>query len=83
MALADLLGEADHEPNYVATTATITIGTLEDGGPTITGIHLDAEADVPNVSESDFKEHAEAAKNNCPVSKPLATNITPGARLVS
>ncbi len=38
----------------------------------ITRIELNTEADVPGIDDETFQEHAETAKNNCPVSKALA-----------
>lgn len=72
MALSNILAEAGHTPERVHTTADVTLEMLEDGGPTITTIHLTTEATVPGLSDDDFQTHAEAAKAGCPVSKALA-----------
>lgn len=71
MAFANVLDEAGYDPESVHTTAEVTLRTLEDG-PTLTKMHLTTEATVPDIDEDTFQEHAEAAKNNCPVSKALA-----------
>jgi osmotically inducible protein OsmC len=68
MFLAALLTNAGYKPTRVATTATVHLGA----GPTITLIELTTQAEVPGVSETEFPEHAEAAKKGCPVSKALA-----------
>jgi osmotically inducible protein OsmC len=84
MALSNILAEAGYEPESVHTTAKVTLQMLEDGGPTITTIHLTTEGAVPGITAEDFQEHAEAAKAGCPVSKALAgPSITLDATLTS
>lgn len=68
MFLSALLSNAGTPPKSVRTTATVHLGE----GPTIHLIELDTVAEVPGVSEADFLEKAEAAKQGCPVSKALA-----------
>ena len=68
MKLAFLLGEAGFTADEINTTSTVTI---ESG--TITGSHLVLKAKVPGISVEKLKEVAENAKNNCPVSKALAS----------
>ncbi len=81
MALAAALGRAGHEPKRIHTTAKVTLDKT-DAGFAITGIALDTEAQVPGIAEATFREAAEDAKKNCPVSKALAaTKITLNARL--
>src|SRR5690606_1444835 len=47
---------------------------LEQAGHRPNSVHtLETEADVPQISEDDFKKHAEGAKKNCPLSKALAS----------
>jgi osmotically inducible protein OsmC len=47
-------------------------------------IELQTEAEVPGVDEATFRDHAEKAKANCPVSKLLkGAEITLNAKLVS
>jgi osmotically inducible protein OsmC len=45
---------------------------LVDGTPTITKIDLVTIGRVPGIDEATFREHAEAAKAGCPVSRALA-----------
>ncbi len=45
-------------------------------GFAITTIHLKLTASVPDISESAFKELAEAAKAGCPISKVLNAKIS-------
>ena len=57
---------------------------LNNAGFGITKIELRTEAEVPGIDEAAFKEQAETAKANCPVSKALAAvDITLDAKLVS
>ncbi len=68
MFLAALLTKAGFSPTSISTTATVHLGE----GPTIHLIELKTHGIVPNVTESVFREQAEAAKASCPVSKALA-----------
>ncbi len=81
MALAGALDRAGFEPKRIRTIAKATLEKT-DSGFAITGIALDTEAEVPGIDETKFKEQAEGAKRDCPVSKALAaTKITLAARL--
>lgn len=84
MALSGALGKAGHPPKSIRTTARVTIAKV-GAGFEITGIELDTEGDVPGIDEEAFREAAEGAKENCPVSKALrATPIrVAGARLAA
>jgi osmotically inducible protein OsmC len=76
MKLSFVLGGAGFTPDSIETTSTVT---LENGA--ITGSHLVVKAKVPGISADKFKECAEDAKVNCPISKALNTNITMEASL--
>jgi osmotically inducible protein OsmC len=76
MKLSFLITGAGFTPEDITTTATIT---LENGA--ITGSHLQLHAAVPGLDKARFQELAEDAKNNCPVSRLLNTNITLQAEL--
>ena len=67
MFLSALLTKAGFPPTRISTTADVHLGE----GPTIHLIELTTEAEVPNISEAEFLEQANAAKQNCPVSKAL------------
>jgi osmotically inducible protein OsmC len=54
--------------------------TLEDGS--ITSSQLVLKAKIPGISQEKFKESAEDAKLNCPISKLLNTSISLDASLV-
>lgn len=70
MQLSFLLSEKGYEPTSLETEAKVT---FEDGS--ITAVQLDLTGNVPGISESDFKEIAEKAKEICPISKLLNTTI--------
>jgi osmotically inducible protein OsmC len=81
MALSLGLGQAGFMPEYVDTTAHVTV-TAKDGGFKITKSHLVCEAKVPGIDQAVFMQHAQAAKVSCPVSQALAgTEITLEATL--
>jgi osmotically inducible protein OsmC len=71
MALAGILGEHGHQPRSVRSTARVQLRNV-DGQPTIQRIELDTEAEVGDIDEDHFHEHAEEAKAGCPVSRALA-----------
>ncbi len=82
MALSLFLGNAGYTPESIQTQAKVHIEKVGDGFK-ITQIDLETEAKVPGMEEGDFKEQAEAAKTNCPVSQALAgTEITLVAHLI-
>jgi osmotically inducible protein OsmC len=69
MALAYALSQLGFKPNDLDTTAAVAVD-LAKGGLTGIELTLDAAA-IDGLSESEFVKHAEAAKQNCPVSKAL------------
>jgi osmotically inducible protein OsmC len=71
MALSNILAEAGHVADSVATTAKVELRPL-DGVPTITRIQLVTEGKVPGIDEHQFAEFADQAKAGCPVSRALA-----------
>lgn len=82
MALSGELGKAGHDPKRVSTEARVSLAK-SDAGFTINRIELVTEAEVPGISDEDFQELAEAAKDGCPVSRALAgPEITVQAKLV-
>jgi lipoyl-dependent peroxiredoxin len=76
MKLSFVLGEAGSTPETIETTCIITL----EGG-VITSSHLQVKANVPGMSAEKFKECAEDAKANCPVSKAYNMDITLDASL--
>lgn len=83
MALSGALGRGGHSPERIDTRAKVHIEKVGEGFG-ITRIELDTEARVPGIEEAAFRETAEGAKQNCPVSKALGgVEISLDARLVS
>jgi lipoyl-dependent peroxiredoxin len=82
MALSLILGEAGLTATKMDTSAKVTIEQVE-GGFAITAIHLTLQGQVPGTDEVTFKQLAEKAKANCPVSKVLNAEITMDASLTA
>ncbi|MGH8260226.1 MAG: OsmC family protein [Steroidobacteraceae bacterium] len=81
MAFALMLGQAGFPPRRIHTTAKVDI-EQKGGGFQITRIQLNTEASVPGIGQDKFREMAEAAKRDCPVSRALAgTSISLTAQL--
>jgi len=70
MALSFALAEAGHTADEINVTAEVSLDP-DDGGFSITGIKLKLKGKVSGVSEDQFKELAQGAKEGCPVSKAL------------
>src|SRR5262245_13190086 len=79
MALSHALGQAGHPADELKSSATVTF----QPGEAITKVALQVAGNVPGMSQDDFRQAAETAKENCPVSKALAgvPEITLDARL--
>ena len=79
MALSSGLAKAGTPPDELQTSATVTF----QPGEGITKIALTVEGAVPGLDEDAFREAAQGAKENCPVSKALASvpEITLEAKL--
>ena len=72
MALSAGLEKAGFKPQSVQTTARVTFEKSGEGFA-ITRIDLDTSAVIPGIDDETFREHAEKAKTNCPISKALAS----------
>jgi lipoyl-dependent peroxiredoxin len=78
MALSNALANAGNTAERLETSADVTF----QPGEGITGIHLSVTGRVPGLSAEGFRQAAEGAKANCPVSKALTgTTITLDATL--
>jgi osmotically inducible protein OsmC len=80
MALSLALAQAGSPPEELKTGATVTF----QPGDGITKIALTVRGRIPGIDEDGFREAAEGAKANCPVSQALAgvPEITLDASLV-
>jgi osmotically inducible protein OsmC len=68
MALAHGLAQAGHPPTKLETGARVGF----QAGQGITGSRLSVRGTVPGIDADAFRQAAETAKANCPVSKALA-----------
>ena len=83
MALSSNLEKAGHPATRITTNANVKL-EMVDGGPKITAIDLETEAEVPGMDDKAFQEQAEKTKKTCPVSVALAgTQINLNAKLLS
>ena len=80
MALSGQLGAAGMTADSIRTTATVTLEKL-DAGWTVTAVHLDVTAKIPNADRAKFDTAAANAKAGCPISRLLKAEITMDARL--
>lgn len=71
MQLSANLSKDGFSPATLETECTIT---FEDGS--VTRSHLVLKAKVPGISQEKFEEQVNDAKENCPISKLLNTEIT-------
>jgi lipoyl-dependent peroxiredoxin len=69
MALSLFLEQHGHTAEAIQTTATVHLDPRELA---ITRIELETEAEAAGLTEAEFRELAEEAKKNCPISKALA-----------
>ncbi len=70
MAFSHALDQGGFTPEKIETEAEVTLGKIE-GGFAITGILLKTRVKVSDIADDKFNEIANAAKENCPVSKAL------------
>lgn len=77
MKLSFNISAAGFVPDDITTVASVTF----DNGA-IPNIHLDVKAKVKGLDATKFAELAADAKENCPISKLLNTEITMTATLV-
>jgi len=68
MGLSNALTKSGTPPTSLDTSADVTF----QPGTGITGIVLKVSGSVPDITEAQFAEFAEAAKGACPVSQALA-----------
>lgn len=71
MALSNILSGHGHAVESIRTTAKVSLRQI-DGKNSIARIELETEGVVADIDEAHFQEHAEEAKDGCPVSRALA-----------
>jgi osmotically inducible protein OsmC len=84
MALAHLLSTAGHPPESLHTAARVRMRFVE-GAPSLSQIDVATEGRVLAIDQDQFRDYAEQAKVQCPVSRALAgiPEITLTARLLA
>jgi osmotically inducible protein OsmC len=80
MALSGQLGNAGLTAKSIKTKAAVTLEKT-DAGFTITAVHLEVNANVPEATPEAFATAANNAKAGCPVSRLLNAKITMDAKL--
>ena len=80
MALSFALAKAGHSEGTLETEAKVKLDKDGDGFR-VSRSDLVLTANVPGIEEEEFRELAEGAKANCPISKLLNAEINLDAKL--
>lgn len=80
MAFSLMLTEAGLKPDKIETHAEVVLDKVGDGFA-VTASHLTMTAKIPGIDQTKFDEIAKKAKEGCPISKLLKTEITLDAKL--
>ena len=75
MALSHGLGQAGTPPEKLEVGASVTFDNV-DGAFKVVSSALVVRGRVPGMDEAAFKQAAEAAKDGCPISQALKSNVT-------
>ncbi len=81
MAFSAELGKAGFTPESIETSATVTLENLPETSWTVTRVHLEMTAKIPEIDQAKFEKIAHGAKAGCPISRLLKTEITLDAKL--
>jgi lipoyl-dependent peroxiredoxin len=71
MALAHTLSQGGNPPNHLEVGAKVTLDQ-RDGNQTVTTSELTVHGSVPGLDQAAFENAANAAGQNCPISRALA-----------
>jgi osmotically inducible protein OsmC len=74
MSLSGILTKAGSAPERLDVTATCAFAKKEPGWR-ITSVDLEVRGSVPGMNGSEFEEHAQTARDACPVSNALKGNV--------
>jgi osmotically inducible protein OsmC len=74
MALSGVLAADGHAPESISTDAKVRFDKQGEGWA-ITSVELTTRARVPGIDEDGFRQAAETAKVNCPVSQALGDSV--------
>jgi osmotically inducible protein OsmC len=80
MAFSLMLTEAGLKPDKIETHAEVVLDKVGDGFA-VTASHLTMTARIPGIDQARFDELSKKAKEGCPISKLLKTEITLDAKL--
>ncbi len=72
MALTAQLSRARITPKRIQTKASVKLEKIGEAF-SITQIDLETEAEIPDIDDATFQQYAQGAKENCPLSKALAS----------
>ena len=75
MFLSALMSGAGIVPDRISATSTIKLDPTTEGSPTVVGAHLTVVVKAP-ADEAVVRDFAAKAKEACPISKLLKTEIT-------
>lgn len=75
MSVAGTLKKHGYNPVQTETTATCTFASKNGAGFEITGMHLHARCEVPDIEEAEFEKLIKVANENCPVSNLLRNGL--------
>ncbi|MBV9934649.1 MAG: OsmC family protein [Actinobacteria bacterium] len=71
MALSHTLTQGGNPPDHLEVSAKVTLDE-RDGAPTVTNSELTVTGTVPGIDQAAFKQAANDAAQNCPISRALA-----------
>jgi lipoyl-dependent peroxiredoxin len=74
MAFSNVLAQAGHKTERLDVSATATFAKRDEGWR-VTTMHLDVRGAVPGIDAAEFEQHADTAKDVCPVSNALRGNV--------
>lgn len=81
MALSAELQKSGFTAESISTSATVSLENDPKTSWTVTKVHLDLTARVPNIAHEQFLEIANQAKTGCPISRLLKAEISLDAKL--
>jgi osmotically inducible protein OsmC len=81
MQLSFMLNAAGFTADQIDTQATLSM-EKQGAGFSVSGMHLEVTAKIKEIDQAKFDEIAANAKNNCPISRLLKTEISMSAKLL-
>jgi osmotically inducible protein OsmC len=81
MALSNMLAKAGKPATKLETSCTVEFGPKTGGGFEVKSSTLEVKGTVPGLDAAGFTQHAENAKNGCPISGALKIPMSVKASL--